>query len=328
MQAKAVLQELCTNSRVRVLQLSRKFQISRYRIAKIIDMLEDKLSLYYTLEPNYGKLGFNFIHIAYLNFTKKPKAENLREILNRINAVQLALLTTGDYMLICFIVTKTAIEYSQTEVALQLLLQEYGARIRSSAVTLMLHGFIPLSNSLMRESAIPEPYKKLLLSLNANSRSKLSEIGKETEINEDAVRHYLTKMESELIIRRYTAIVTKPNTRAIIAYSSSYSVRENVQERIARERRNIIFANDERSNVNDFQMMFSTVGSAQAFNLATYVSKKYGLEHSIEAHNRIYAVDKPEVGKAFVVKVLKGVLPLRYIDVRANYNLPNWSVEF
>ncbi len=326
--SKAILKELCSNSRVKMRLLSEKFGVSRYLITKEVEELENELGLRYTLELNYSRLGFGTIHVAYLNFAKKPREKVLEEVVNKITAIQLALLMKGDFELLCFVVTKTPIEYSQVEIALQLQLQEFGARVKSSEVTLPRLGFIALNNALISKAEVGDVYKKILVSLNTNSRARLSEVSKETGTSEDLVRYYMTKMEKEGIIRRYTALVTKPNTKFTIAFLVNYSVRENLQARIDKERRNIIFSDDDRSNVNSFQMMFSTTGAEQTFDLATYLNKKYGIEHSIEAHNKIYAVDKPEVRSAQVIKPLKGMLPFRYIDVASSYDLTNWPLEF
>jgi DNA-binding Lrp family transcriptional regulator len=325
--SKALLQELCTDSRVKVLALSKKLGYSRYMIAKDIAELEKRLDLYYTLELDHRKLGFSTVHVTYFNFVKKPSERIIGEVLGKITAVQLAILTKGDFELVCFVVTKTPVEYSQVEIALQILFQSYGASVRSSEVTLMRHGFIPLSNSLIEKSDIDSTYKKILLALNTNSRSKLSEVSKSTGIGEDTIRYHLTKMEREGIIKRYTAIVRNTNTKFTVIYFANFSVTENLQGRVDRERKEIIFATDERSIVNDFQMMFATTGAEQTFNLATYIDRNYGMEHSISAHNRIYAVDKPEVKYAVVTKTIKGVLPFRRIDVRANYDGTNFPLE-
>ncbi len=327
-QDKALLQELCTDSRVKTLALASKLQSSRYKISKRVEELEKQLDIYYTLDLDYKKLGFSTVHVTYINFIKKPSERALEEILGKITAVQLAILTKGDFELVCFIITKTPIEYSQVEIALQVLLQAYGASVRSNEVTLMRHGFIPLSNGLIEKTEIDDTYKKILLALNTNSRSKLSDVSKSTGISEDLIRYHLAKMEREGIIKRYTAIVRNTNTKFTVIYFANFSVTENLQGRVDKERRDTIFANDERSVINDFQMMFVTTGAEQTFNLATYMDKNYGMEHSVHAHNRIYAADKPEVKYASVVKTIKGVLPFRNIDVRAHYDGTNFPLEF
>jgi DNA-binding Lrp family transcriptional regulator len=325
---RTLLQGLCLNSRTRTPELSRKIGISRYKITNLIKEVEKELGLSYTLELDYKKLGFGALHLTYLNFEKKPSLKSISDVLNKIPSIQLALATNGDFELLCFTVTKTAIEYSQVEVAMQILFERYGTMVHSSEITLMRHGFVPLSNALIGQSAIEGSYKSLLPVLNTNSRMKIREISKRINMSEDLVRYYMIKMKKERIIRRYTTIVTKPNTKFTIAYFSSYSVRENIRSRIDKERNEIIFRNDEVSYVNNFQMMFSITGSGQAFNLAAFPNRKYGLEHSINAHNAIYAPEKPEVKKAVIIKVVKGILPLRNIDVKANYDYTNWPTEF
>jgi DNA-binding Lrp family transcriptional regulator len=325
---KALLQELCTNSRVSMLELSHKFRVSRYKVVNAIEVLEKRLGLQYALELDYKKLGFGSMHITYLKFVRKPGIKVLENVLNKMTSIQLALLTKGDFDLICFVVTKTPLEYSQIEIGLQMLLEEYGAGVRSNEVTLMRHGFVPLDNCLLGKSDVDETDKKILLALNDDSHAKLRDISRSAGITKDVIHYRLAKIEQSHIIKRYTAIVTKPNTKFSVAYFANYSVRQNLQMRINKERHDIIFANDENSDINDFQIMFATTGSAQTFNLATYVNKKYGMAHSLLAHNRIYATDKVEVNSAEVVRTLKGRLPLRYIDVKTNYDETNWPLEF
>jgi DNA-binding Lrp family transcriptional regulator len=326
--SRSVLQELCANSRIRLPSLAKKFGMSRYLAAHEVQKLEKELELKYTLELNGEKLGFSTTHVTYLNFVKKPQPKSLEEILNKIHPIQLALLTKGDFDLLCFSITRTPIEYSQVEIALQLLLEAYGAKVRSAEITLMRLGFIPFSQDTISRSSLKEVYKQILLQLNSNSRAKISDISKATGLSGDLVRYHLIKMEHEGVIKRYTTVIRKPNTKFTVAYLVNYAVRENLQQRIDKERKEIIFTNDEQTNVNDFQLMFSTAGSQQTLNIATYRDRKYGLEHSLEAHNRIYAIDKPEAVSATIIGTIKGTMPFRYLDVKEAYNTTNWPLEF
>ncbi|MDE1873555.1 MAG: winged helix-turn-helix transcriptional regulator [Candidatus Micrarchaeota archaeon] len=326
--SKMLLKELCTNARIKLPALSKKFGMSRYLLAQEIKNLEKELELHYTLELDNAKLGFGTTHIMHLKFVKRPSSETLERILNKIPPIQLALLTKGDFDLLCFAVTRTPVEYSQIEIALQLLLEEYGAKVKSAEVTLARLGFVPLDSNLISRSALESEYKEVLIRLNANSHAKISEISRSIGISDDLVRYYIAKMEREGIIKRYTAVIGKPNTGFTIAYLANYAVRENLQSRIDKERREIIFTGDEQSDVNDFQFMFSTTGSEQTLNIATYRNRKYGLEHSVKAHNRIYAADRPEVVSAEITKPVKGAVPFRYLNVKEVYDISNWPLEF
>ncbi|MFP3215637.1 MAG: Lrp/AsnC family transcriptional regulator, partial [Candidatus Micrarchaeota archaeon] len=74
-------------------------------------------------------------------------------------------------------------------------------------------GFMPLRNkAIMNSPNLSEFEKKVLTILNENSREKISEIAKKVKVKDlDKVIYVIKKLKERGIIKKFTAITTKPS---------------------------------------------------------------------------------------------------------------------
>jgi DNA-binding Lrp family transcriptional regulator len=325
---KKIVRELCTDSRISVTDLTKKLGVSRITIAQRIRSLTKELGLLFTLELDYDTLGFSRQHVMYLNFAKKPNPAELKRLFENDNIVQLAVATKGDFDLILFAITKTSKEYFNWEIKQFISMARYGVAIHSSETTIAHIGFLPLDNEIIARSNTKDVYKKILIALNGNSRMPIRELAEQVGMHEDTVRYHLAKMEKEKIIKRYTAIITKPPLKHNIVYFANYSVKEGIEKRIMQEREIMYFKKtSEFPVVSEFQLMFSMTGSEISFTWACYDDKKKGFESSVATHARVYRIDSPIVKSAIVTEVIKGIAPIRNIDIKASYDTSRPGLE-
>ncbi len=320
--SRKLLRDLCTNSRITITELSKKYELSRKVVTTRIAALETELGIRYLLELNYEALGFTTLHIAYFKFLKRPKAEKLRTVLEKSNVVQLAVATKGDIDMVVFALARHSIEYFNWEVGIQLSLAEYGVSVTSSEVMVDHLGFIPLNINLIKESNLKDIYKKILVVLNENSRISQRELSKKVGFSEGLTKYYLGKLNREGIIKRYTAVITKSPLKQNIIYFANYTIKEGLEKRIQNERRTMYFKEpDAFPIVNEFQLMFSTTGGATSFTWACYENIDEGVERSVNTHKRMYRVDSPIVRYAIATEIISGVAPIRNIDIKENYDI-------
>ena len=320
--SKRILRELCTNSRVTITELSKKYKLSRKSANERIKALEKELGLKYVLELNYAAAGFTTLRILKVKFKKMPGLEILKNVLSESKIVQFAATTKGHFDMIIFTLAKESREYFKWEVGLCTLLAKYGVNTSSSEVTLVHLGFMPINNELVKESHLKDIYKKIIIELNQNSRMKLRELSRRLGLGEELVKYYIKKLGKEKIILRYTAIVTKPPLRYNFVYFFNYTIKEGLEKRVQNERREMYFKEpDEFPTLNEFQLMFSTTGSDASFTWALYDNYETGLKQSVFTHDRIYRVDSPLSRYAVIENVVKGDMPLRNIDMKENYDI-------
>ncbi|MCL4374209.1 MAG: Lrp/AsnC family transcriptional regulator [Candidatus Marsarchaeota archaeon] len=324
---KAVLRELCENSRISASELSRKLGISRYNAAQLVDSLEQKLKLRYTLELDYKKLGFSTMHALYLRLSEKPRSEALGKIISKSTRIQFFAETSGDFDCLAFAIAKDPLEYSQLEVALQASLIDYGATIKSAEVTKMRFGFVPLNNKVLELSSVEEAYKKILIALNENSRVQLNEMGAKLGIGEETLNYYVKKLYGDGVIKRFTAVPGIDVYKSSFAAFMNYQISKGVLSRIDRERHELYFSEPEELPVlNNIQEMWTLSGVAQAFMMGAFESSEQSRE-LIKRHSEIYKPDNPEVKYAEIKNVLVGTLPFRNLDIKKDYDTTGWPLD-
>ncbi len=319
--SRKILRELCTNSRVSISDLVNKYNVDWHIIKNRITAIEKEFGLFYTLELNSTALGITTLHVVIINFVKKPSFEEFKKFAEGSQNVQLAFTTKGDFDAVLFAIAATPKAYYMWEISLMMELAKYGVSIRSSEATMPHIGFVPLNDEQIRKSDIDAVYKKMLLVLNSDSRTTVRELSKRIGMKENITRYYLGKLEKSNIIRRYTALITKPPYKFNILYFTNYTVRLGIDRRVGNERRLQYWRKtDNFPVINEFQMMFGMCGGENSLNWAIYENLEEGLKQSVELHRKIYDADSPEVKWALIDKVAKGVLPLRNIDMKDGFD--------
>ena len=324
--SRGILRELCTDSRTTITALSSRFDTSRPTISKRISSLERELGLRYILELNYKALGFSNMQILHLKLNKKPANAALIKIMNGSRLPQLAVTTKGDFDIVVFVIGSNAEERGGWEFELQLQLSKYGVLTNASNVDIMHLGFIPLSRQIIETAAIDDTYKRIILELNDNSRISIKELSDRLSMNGDMVHYYIKKLVKEGFIKRFTTVITKPPAKCNILLFATYTFSNGMVDRIIKKRNTVYFRREEELPIsNEYQIVASTSGGEQDLVLGTYRNTAEALDLAVSTHKAIFSKDRPIIKYGIVENVIKGVLPIRSIDIRQNYQATEWS---
>ncbi len=323
--SRQMLRELCTDSRATITELSGKLRITRHIAKKRIESLERDLGLKYALDLNYNALGFTKMHLYYLKFSKKPDQSAIEEFMSKSDMVQLAMMTKGDFDVVMFVLASNEEEYAKWHLSIALDLAKYGVSFSKSDIDIIHHGFVPLTDKMIELSSVDEIYKRLLVELNRDSRASISSIAKRLNLGNTMVSYYMKKMVDDGIIRRFTTVITNPHECFNVLFFVRYTYREGHVSRIYDKRRLVYFKKEaEIPMYNSYQMVLSISGGEEDFAWASAPTADEA-DELVETHRRIFRKDTPEIRKGTVVKVLKGFMPIRSVDIKAGYQKTQWG---
>lgn len=321
---RAVLRELCMNSRVTITELSEKLGASRPIISRRIESLERELGLHYTLDLDYKALGLGEMVVYYISFKKKPPDSVVEDFLKNSPMVQLAVRTKGDFDLVMFVLASIDEKFAIWDLNVGLALSDYGASVNKSDIDIWNHGVIPMVRETIEGMGEEPIYRKLLLALNDNSRAPIREIAKQLKMNEEIVRYYLNKLVKTDKIRRFTTVMTKPENHVGMIFFIKYTYTKGAVNRIY-EKRKIYFRKERELPIyNEYQMVLSLSGSGDELEFAIADS----LDHVMDTDRmlrRVFRADSPEIKKATVIKTLKGVLAIRNVNMKDVYRKTEWA---
>jgi DNA-binding Lrp family transcriptional regulator len=320
-----ILRELCMNSRITITELSEKLSISRSAVSKRISALEEELGLRYTIDIERRALGFGTFVIYYLSFKKKPPEKVVKSWLEKSEMVQLAVKTSGNFDLVLFVLPIDDEKFAKWNLGIGLEFSDYGVSVNKSDMDIIHHGFVPLNDSIIMDAKIDEVYRKLLVELNKNSRASIRELSKKLELNEEMVRYYLSKLVKTDIIKRFTAVITKPPQSVSLMMFFKYVYRPGAIDRI-NEKRKVYFKKELEPPVfNDWQMVSSTSGSSDEFEWAMAETQKQAIDERLGLHRRIFSKDEPDIKYGAVVDIMKGTLAIRNVDIKQLYIKTEWQ---
>ena len=309
-----------------VTALSKKLGISRPIIKRRIESLERELGLKYTLELDSREFGFSNMQVLHLKFSKKPPREALSKIANASILPQLVMMTNGDFDAVIFVIGRNAEERGNWEFELQLELSKYGVHANASYVDIIHHGFVPLTREIIMASTMSETYKRIIMELNENSRVTVKELSNKLSMSADMTDYYIKKIIRNGIIRRFTTLITKPPTKCNILFFATYTFNEGMVGRILKKRTEIYFKKEEDIPiVNEYQLVASISGGEQDLIFGTYPDISEAVQGGVDTHKRIFAKDKPIIKYGTVGEVVKGILPIRNIDIKSNYKTTEWA---
>ncbi len=327
--SRKVLRELCTDSRVSLSELQRRLEVPSYVISRHIKKLEEELGLRYTLNIDYEELGFRELNVYHVTFKiKKPDDATLTEFLAKSGFVQLAIKMKkgSDFDLVVFALSGNEEEFAKWNLSFSLDLSKYGVDVNKSDIDIVHHGFIPLNEWAIKQAKIPEIYKRILLSLNEDSRQTIRDLAKHIGLKEDLARYYLQKLTKMKIIRQFTTILLKPPQCVNVLMFMRYVYREGHVQRILNKRKLVYFKKEDQLPLfNEYQMVTSVSGGEQDFAWGSAPSTAEA-EAQVKAHASIFSKDTPTIISGIVDRPLKGYLPIRSINLRQWYRTTEWAL--
>ena len=326
---KMVFRALSENSRASISEIAGMAKCSRITASRLVSQVEKEFGLVYTLDLNLQALGLWQLHVIALNFAKMPSEDVLRSKFANDTTAQLVAMTKGDFDLLVIAVSKSGSAYMRWETALAYSLAEYKPQLRPSQIAFMHIGFIPIDNALLETlepgKGLDSLDKQILLELNKNSRIQYRELAKKLQANENTVRYRFSRLARAGIINAFTAIATKPPISYSIAMFVNYTFAPGTEQR-ARKAREIYMGVGEPLQVqNNFNLLAPSSGSYRFFTIETFEDEKEALEKGVGMQKRVFKEDRPVVTYAHIEKLIKGMLPIRNIDIAKHYNVVRWE---
>lgn len=327
---KLILRALSTDSRASVTQLAKLAKCSRVTVMKNIKVLEEKLDIKYTLEIDESRLGGSERHIVVMKFLIKPPAEVLYDFFKNDDYAQEVYITKGAFDLFVYVRAVDPVSYIKWETYIAAELSKYRPIFRPSEYTVAQFGFWPLNNSFVNEinksTKISENDKKILLLLNQNSRMSISEISKAVGRGKGTVRYRLLKLKESGIIKRFTIAVQKPPQSYLIMHFSNYRFNVGINERMLVLRKRYKEADSNGLPLlTTFQIVAPTSGSFRSFGFSLFYNEEDAIEMVPKMHKQIFAKDNIDIKYVRITKVVKGLLPLRNLDIKSNYLPITWT---
>lgn len=331
MREKLILRELSRDSRTSITKLSKIAKCSRVTAAKLVEALSRELDIKYTLEIDLNTLGALDRHVIAIKLPKKPPLGFLEDLFAKEEKyVHDVYLTEGDFDLVVIATASNPVDYIVWETRLAEKLSPYTPNMKPSDISFLNFGYIPLDDNFVydirKEMKIESSDRELLRLLNRNSRMSYSELGRKLDMNEDTVRYKVFKLKSSGIIKRFTIAVQRPPQNYILIFFEYWSyITQNYEERAMQDRAVLVNADKEMPLLDTFQLSAPLTGSYGNFIIGIFNSRAEALRSAIEKHRRIYERDRIEIKHARIVKVLKGMLPLRNLDIKTNYLVVKWQ---
>ena len=326
---KIMLGRLSAYSRSSITALASLAGCSRITAVKNLHRLEKKLDMRYTLEVDEGKLGVPERHIVVVRFLKRPTAEFLREFFKDDNTAHIVYTLRGDYDLFIYARSADPVSYIKWETNLASELSEYRPLLKPSEFVVSQFGFWPLGSSFVNE--INESVKadskdrQILTLLNQNSRMSIQEIAKRTGMKRGRVRYRLLGLKKRGMVKRFTIAVQNPPQKFRLMHFINYRFNRNINERMLEIRRRYMDMDGEHPLLNTMQVIAPMSGSFRSFGFSIFPNEEDGMERVVEANERTFRKDDADVSHAVVDKVIKGLLPFRNLDIRANYLPIQWE---
>jgi len=173
---------------------------------------------------------------------------------------------------------------------------------------------MPLRNkAIMNSPNLSEFEKKVLTILNENSREKISEIAKKVKVKDlDKVIYVIKKLRERGIIKRFTAITTKPGKSIIQAFGATINPSNNHSNYIINFYNEVV-KEEKHQLASDYILITDTIGYFDIFYIANFSRGEDAEKRGAEMYKRIFADELLVIEKAIITDILAGYLP-QHID--------------
>ncbi len=325
---KTVLKELSLNSRTSLSAIAKKIGCSYVTVGKIIDKLKEELDIRFVLELDLIKLGFLQRHILMVKFRRTPSQEWLALLVKNDKSILAAYLTEGQFDMVVMASESDPMGYLLWEFRFIQKLSEYGGVVKSSDMPEFIFGFLPVDNAFIGETKmrIKTDDKILLQLLNENSRTSLSELARRLGMRESTISYKIFKLTKSGVIRRFTIAVQKPPQGYILGlFEQWFSFSKGFEARAELERKHMLNIDEQTPTLTTFQMAAPLSGSYGNFIIGLFNSEKEAMENAVKKHRLFYSTESYEEKHARVLRPVKGLLPLRNLDIKQNYVVVKWK---
>ena len=231
-----------------IAKIAKRLNVSRPTIKGRIDRLEKELGMKYTIEMDEKVLGLNSPHLIEVRFRKKPDYEKIKTILSQSYIPQVAFSVQGTYDLVIYANAFSGSEYMHWNMAMTVLLSEYGVTWHPSEMAHKHLGFFPLKDETINKADIDENSKKLLICLNDDARLTFHQISKRLGMHFNTVKYNFDKLVKQGYIKRATITMDLVKSLSFMTFFDDYTPTQGFEESSSRARKAIMF--DKRNAIN------------------------------------------------------------------------------
>ncbi|MCW6160245.1 MAG: winged helix-turn-helix transcriptional regulator [Candidatus Micrarchaeales archaeon] len=325
-----ILGALSANSRLSVTELAKEAKCSRVTAIKNLKRLEERLNIRYTLEIDESKLAGCEKHILAIKFMKKPPLAVLKKLFKDDEYAEEVFLLDGSYDLFIFAWAGDSLSYIKWETYMASELSEFRPIIKSSELILDRFGFWPLNDSFVDELhesiKLDKTDKKILALLNGNSRMPISEIAEKAGVNKGTARYRLFRLMETGIVKRFTLAVQNPPKKCQLLHFINYTFSKGIGDRLVKIRERYMSLDDSDPQIlTTMQVVAALGGSFRSFGMSISDTEEKATSNVIDLNRRVFQQDDPEITYARVTKVIKGLLPIRNLNIRENYIAVDWA---
>ncbi|MGI0100438.1 MAG: AsnC family transcriptional regulator, partial [Candidatus Micrarchaeaceae archaeon] len=203
-------------------------------------------------------------------------------------------------------------------------LMEFRPLIRFSLVIVTHTGFTPmlketLENLEMENLGIDSLDKSILILLNENSRMTYRALAKKLNEDVETIRYRFRRITKLDMIKRFTIVVERPPAKYNMAFFMDYALAPGIMERSKEAHQYYLDLDGRLPLINTFQYLASTSGSYIFFGMGCFENQEKAIQDAVIAHKKIYNNDNPVVHYAKITNMIKGLFPVRNIDVEKDF---------
>ncbi|MGC8676063.1 MAG: winged helix-turn-helix transcriptional regulator [Candidatus Micrarchaeia archaeon] len=325
-EAKRILRQISSDARISISELSKLAGVSRVTAAKKLKMLESKLGIRYTFEPNEQKLGISSTHLIAVKLGEMPDEAELLRLFSQSYMPQVVAITSGDYDLLVCAMSLNNSEYAHWDKSMQILLSKYGVMWQSSWVVHRQLGFFPVRNELIDRLSIDQRSKDLLKLLNENSRMSFQEMSRRLNMHFNTVAYAFNRLMKSGYVRRTTIVMPPQETFTLMSFFAKYQPTDGYEAASAQARK-AFMSDDKDSLVSRYIISAPLIGSYDFFTLGAFDDYKTALRQDIAYHKALFKKHRIKMKHATISKVILGALPIRSVDTAKEYNTIVWSAS-
>ncbi len=325
--SRKIVRLLSENSRMSVSEIAKRLSVSRATIKNKIERLEKEAGMRYILELDERALGLNSPHIIEVKFKKKPDYGKIREMLAKSYIPQVAFSVNGSYDLVIYANAFSGREYMHWNMAMIVLLSEYGVSWHASEMIHRHLGFFPLRNETVSRANIDEKSKSLLLCLNDNARMSFQQISKKLGMHFNTVKYNFDKLMKSGYIKRATITMDLQKKLSFMTFFDDFTPTEGFEESSAKARKVIMF-DEEYPLISRYLISGPLTGSHTLFVMSVFDDQKSAYKYGLAYHKKMYAKHSPRRVTGEVKEIILGRLPIRSVDIKNEYKTIKWTTDF
>ncbi|MGC9205262.1 MAG: hypothetical protein ACP5FN_03245 [Candidatus Micrarchaeia archaeon] len=311
-----ILKRVYKNSRLSLRALGRELNISYHVVKTVLNKLEDKYNLAYTLDLDEVKLGFAKAKIVIIKFSERPGIDAIKKELVNDPYVQNAYLVEGDFDLMLHIVGLSTEEFGVWQWLFRLKFNNFKVKLEVADISRNYVGFLPLRSELLLKSPVlSHSEKQILVQLNNNSKEKLSEIARKLKVKDlDRLLYIIRKLKNNGIIKSFSALTQNPDKT--LFYVFSVYVNPSEQHSALVKKFNEEIFKEENNIVSTYSFMSSMQGFCDGIYLCVFKDGEELAKKGPDLIKSLWSAEDPIIKKGVITGILVGKWPFHLEEMK------------